>query len=103
MNRCPTTRATGRNRRTVTKWINRAVVSLVYLGAIISANWLTDRFGEIHLLPGITVIAGTFAAGLAIFTRNLSQDAVGRLAVVTLMLLGGLLSWWVASPRIAVT
>lgn len=74
----------------------------IYLAAIVAANVLTERFGLIPVGFGMVATAGTFAAAVVLISRNLSQDRLGRGGVAALMLAGAVLSWWLASPELAV-
>ncbi|MFJ7238248.1 VUT family protein [Streptomyces olivaceus] len=57
----------------------RGTASLIaYAVAIGAANWLTDQMGMVPVGPGLAVTAGTYAAGLALLTRDAVQDALGR-------------------------
>lgn len=82
--------------------MNRVLISVIYVGSVVAANWLTHRYGLVPIGFGLVVAAGTFAAGVALLTRNLGQDIVGRLWIVALMVVGIVLSWWLASPALAV-
>lgn len=89
--------------------MKRALISGLYVGSVVAANWLTSRY---HLVPvalwlgglglGLKVAAGTFAAGVALLARNLGQDVLGRLVILALMAVGIALSWWLATPALAV-
>lgn len=80
---------------------SRLAFGIVALGAYVStivlANWLITRFGAVDVGFGYKAPAGVFAAGLAFTLRDLTQDLLGRLAVVGAIVLGGLLSALVAS------
>jgi queuosine precursor transporter len=73
-----------------------------YIAAVVLANVLTEHFGLVPIGFGLFCTAGTFAAGAALLTRNVTQDLTGRLVIVGLMLIGCGLSWWLASPALAV-
>lgn len=64
----------------------RAVLVLTalaaYVAAIVAANWLTTHYGMVPVGPGLTVTAGTYAAGAALLLRDAVQDAGGRLLVL---------------------
>lgn len=70
------------------------------LATIPAANWATANFGFIPVGFGATATAGTLAAGIALGLRDLVHDTLGRRAVVTLILVGAALSWWIA-PALA--
>jgi uncharacterized PurR-regulated membrane protein YhhQ (DUF165 family) len=72
-----------------------------YVGAIVAANWLTAHYGLVPVLPGLLVTAGTYAAGAALLLRDVAQDAAGRVAVLAAIVVGGAMSWVMASPPLA--
>lgn len=82
--------------------MKRAAAILSYLGTIVAANWLTARFGLVPIGLGLMTTAGTYAAGLAFVARDAVQDAAGRVAVVFALAAGGVLSWLLATPALAV-
>ncbi|WP_437034339.1 VUT family protein [Streptomyces sp. enrichment culture] len=59
--------------------MTRGIAALTaYALAVLAANWLTDRYGMVPVGPGLTVTAGTYAAGLALLARDAVQDTLGR-------------------------
>jgi hypothetical protein len=82
--------------------VKRLIVPASYLAAIVAANVLTEHFGLVPVGFGLVTTAGTYAAAWVILSRNFAQDTIGRLGVVGLMVVGALLSWWLASPALAV-
>ena len=78
------------------------LATLTYLASVVVANYLTTTYGFIPVGLGQAATAGTFAAGGALVVRDLVQDAIGRLGVAALILMGALLSLLVAAPAIAV-
>jgi uncharacterized PurR-regulated membrane protein YhhQ (DUF165 family) len=85
------------NRRTVLA----SIAALAYVTAVIAANWTTSRYGLVTVAPGLTVTAGTYAAGAALLARDAVQDAGGRLLVLAAIATGGLLTA-ATSPSLAV-
>lgn len=81
--------------------ITRLTPAAAYVAAIVAANVLTERYGLVHLPLGLAVTAGTFAAGFALLARNTTQDATGKPVVLALMALGVVLSYWLATPQLA--
>ena len=73
-----------------------------YVALIVMANVLTEHFGLVAVGFGLVCTAGTFAAGAVLVSRNLTQESAGRTVVIILMIIGALLSWWLASPALAV-
>lgn len=86
------------------KRITAVICSAVYLFAIVLANVLADVFGLIPLIPGLPleVVAGTYAIGVVLLARNIGQDLIGRLPIIGLMAIGTVLSWFLATPTLAV-
>src|SRR5882672_5111195 len=78
-----------------------AIAIVVYLFSVILANWLTTRYGFVPVGFGHLATAGTFAAGGALVVRDVVQDAVGRVGVLALIAITGLVSYLVADPSIA--
>lgn len=83
-------------------WAAAIPLLAVYIGSIVLANWLTTRFGLIAVFPGLLTTAGTVAVGGAIMTRDLLQDAAGRIAVLLAIGAGAAISYGVSSHQIAV-
>jgi uncharacterized PurR-regulated membrane protein YhhQ (DUF165 family) len=82
--------------------MKKLTIPASYLAAIVAANVLTERFGLVPVGFGLVTTAGTYAAAWVILSRNFAQDAIGRLGVIGLMVVGAVLSWWLASPALAV-
>lgn len=81
--------------------VGAAACIVAYLGSVVLANWLTTRYGFIPVGFGKMATAGTFAAGGALVVRDVLQDAIGRIGVAVLILVGAGLSWLVADHHIA--
>jgi uncharacterized PurR-regulated membrane protein YhhQ (DUF165 family) len=77
------------------------LTAALYVAAIVAANVLTAHLGAVPIGLGLSVTAGTFAAGIALTARNLTQDAAGRRVVLVLMLAGVVISYWMAGPALA--
>lgn len=78
----------------------RAVLAVAFLGCVVAANWLTERYGFVSVGFGQSATAGTFAAGATFTIRDAIQDRWGRLPVVVLIGVGAALSA-VVSPALA--
>lgn len=74
----------------------------VYVSSIVAANWLTTHYGLVSVAPGLSATAGTAVIGGVIMTRDLLQDALGRVAVLAAIVIGALISFLMASHHIAV-
>jgi uncharacterized PurR-regulated membrane protein YhhQ (DUF165 family) len=81
--------------------IKKIVAIDAYLMAIVAANWLTAHYGFAPVGFGLMATAGTYAAGLAFIARDAVQDTTGRLGAILALLAGAALSWWLASPALA--
>src|SRR5690349_13224888 len=81
--------------------MRRLIWPAVYVAGVVLANVLTERYGLVPVVFGLVTTAGTYAAAVVLVARNLAQDAVGRRWVLALMALGVVLSWWLASPQLA--
>lgn len=82
--------------------MNRIIWPAAYVAGIVAANWLTEHYGLVPVVFGLVTTAGTYAAASVIVSRNFAQDAIGRGYVIALMVLGAALSWFLASPQLAV-
>lgn len=79
----------------------RTTAIATYIGSIVAANWLTNRYGMIPVGPGLAATAGTYAAGAALLLRDVVQDTGGRRAVVAAIAAGAGLSVWLSTPALA--
>jgi uncharacterized PurR-regulated membrane protein YhhQ (DUF165 family) len=79
-----------------------AALLTVYIGSVVLANWLTTHYGLISVGLGLMATAGTPAIGGVIMTRDLLQDAAGRIAVLAAITAGALISFAVSSHQIAI-
>lgn len=73
-----------------------------FIACVVLANWLTATFGLIPVGFGLVATAGTYAAGLTFVFRDLIHEAGGRRLAVAAIASGAVLSWFVASPALAV-
>ena len=71
-----------------------------YIAVIIAANWMTSVFGLVSFL-GLTVTAGTFAAGLALIMRDAVQVTLGKRVAILAIVAGAALSYFVSGPALA--
>lgn len=83
------------------RW-DRAAALAAYVLSIVAANWMTATFGLVGIGLGLSVTAGTFAAGFALVTRDWVQQTSGRLVAVAAIIAGAGISAWTATPAIAV-
>lgn len=69
---------------------------------IVAANYATTRYGFVPVGFGLAATAGTFAAGVTLALRDAIQDALGRWAVLAVIVAGAALSFFIADPAIAI-
>lgn len=72
-----------------------------FLACILAANYVTTQYGMVSVGFGLVATAGTYLAGLSFVLRDAVQDAMGRWAVVPLIVIGAGLSYLVSDPFIA--
>lgn len=73
-----------------------------YALAILTANYLTASHGLVPVGFGLLVTAGTFSAGLALLARDFVHRYGGLSWAVVAIAAGGLMSWLLASPALAI-
>lgn len=78
-----------------------ALALAVYIAAIVAANVATDHFGLVPVGFGLMVTAGTYAAGLALLARDYVHRFAGVPWVLGGIAFGGLLSWLMTTPALA--
>ena len=79
------------------------VAALVaYAVCIPVANWLTERYGIVPVGFGLSAPAGVYLAGLAFTFRDLTQEGLGRRAVLVAIVVGAGLSAAIATGALAV-
>lgn len=71
------------------------------LGSVVLANYATSTYGMIPVGFGLTSTAGTFLAGLTFILRDALQDAAGKRAAITAILLAAILSFAISDPFVA--
>lgn len=81
--------------------LRTTLLGLGFLLTILLANYLTTVLGMIPVGFGLIATAGTYLAGLAFVLRDSLQDAAGKAVTLGVIALGGLLSFAVAAPFIA--
>lgn len=74
----------------------------VYVAAIVGANVLTAQLGLVPVGFGLVVTAGTYAAGFALLARDFVHRYANVWWVLGGIALGIALSWFLASPALAV-
>jgi len=80
----------------------KALVAVtIYAAAIVAANVLTYYFGLVPVGFGLLVTAGTYAAGIALLARDFVHRYAGIWWVLGGIAFGVAMSWFLASPAIA--
>ena len=72
------------------------------IASVITANWLTTRYGFIPIGLGQQATAGTLAAGFALALRDGVQDTLGKLGTLAVILAACAVSYLIAAPAIAI-
>jgi uncharacterized PurR-regulated membrane protein YhhQ (DUF165 family) len=75
---------------------------LTYASLIGLANWMTDTLGLVPIGFGLTVTAGTFAAGLVLVSRDWVQRSLGPYWAIAAIGMGTILSLLLSTPALAV-
>lgn len=76
--------------------------ALLVLASLMLANWVTTDYGFIPIGFGFESTAGTLFAGVMLASRDAVQDALGRWAVLVIIVLGTALSFAISAPEIAI-
>lgn len=102
--RGPASQAATRRRQIV-----GALLAILYVLTILGANYAITHWGNapaflggpytVPVWPGIEAPSGVLFAGFAFTFRDLTQEWLGRKAVIVAILAGALLSWVVTSNR----
>ena len=71
------------------------VTLCAYVATIWLANWAVTHYGVVSVGFGLVAPAGVYFAGLALTVRDITQDTLGKLAVIAAILAGAILSYWV--------
>lgn len=69
-----------------------AVWVALYIGSIFAANWAVETFGIVSVGFGLLAPAGVFFVGLAFTLRDLTQETLGKAAVIGAIVVGAGLS-----------
>lgn len=90
--------------------IHLTIATLAYAASIVAANYLTAHYGLVPAGFGLLVTAGTYAAGFALLARDFVQryataawgSRAGIAYALACILAAGVLSWFLATPALAV-
>lgn len=72
------------------------------LAAVVAANYVTSRYGFIPVGFGLHATAGTIFAGMALAFRDAIQDTLGKAATLVVITVAAGVSYFIASPAIAI-
>lgn len=78
------------------------IASVVLLGSLLLANWVTTDYGFIPVGFGFEATAGTVFAGFSLAARDAVQDSFGRVVILLLIVVGTIVSFAISAPEIAV-
>lgn len=86
------------------KYSTGLVATLAYVLTIPAANWALGNLGTPtpngpHVIPvgfGLAAPSGVLFAGLALWLRDMVQDALGKRWVLGAIVAGAALSWWIS-------
>lgn len=81
--------------------ITAIAAAAAFLATIVAANYATSTLGMVAVGFGLTATAGTYLAGMAFVLRDAVQDTAGKRVVIMLIIVGGVLSYLLADPFIA--
>lgn len=74
---------------------------VAFIGTVVGANWALSTFGIVSIGFGLAAPAGVYFAGLAFTCRDYIHEQLGRRFVITAILVGAGLSWFL-EPAFAV-
>ena len=77
------------------------VVLTAYVGSVVMANWASAHWPALQV-GSLIVPAGTVWAGVTLTLRDLLHETLGGRGVLVAIMAGAGLSWWLATPQIAV-
>lgn len=79
-----------------------SVAATTLLACVLAANYVTTRYGMVPVGFGLVATAGTYFAGLTFVVRDTLQDTVGKRGTIAVIVAAAALSFFIASPAIAV-
>jgi queuosine precursor transporter len=71
-----------------------------FIATVWAANWLISHYGVVHVGFGLLAPAGVYAVGVAFTLRDIVHRSLGPYAVMVAILVGAVLSWFIA-PQFA--
>jgi uncharacterized PurR-regulated membrane protein YhhQ (DUF165 family) len=76
-------------------------LATAYITTIVAANWAVARYGVVPVGFGLLAPAGVLFVGVAFTLRDLTQELLGRRAVLAAIAVGALVSMLVAPTQLA--
>ncbi|MGY4931595.1 VUT family protein [Streptomyces sp. 900116325] len=73
-----------------------------YIATIPAANLAVEHWGVVPVGFGYAAPAGVYAVGIALVLRDLAREAAGRAAVTAAIAVGAVVSYFIATPALAV-
>jgi uncharacterized PurR-regulated membrane protein YhhQ (DUF165 family) len=73
----------------------------LYVLTVIAANWAVHHYGIVSVGFGLMAPAAVYFVGLAFTLRDITQEALGRYAVLIAIAIGAGLSYFVADATLA--
>jgi len=83
------------------QYVIGVIVTLVFVGMIIFANWLVTTQGMWPIGFGLEAVSGTMFVGFVIAARDIIQDTLGRTTILALIAVGTAISFTMSAPAIA--
>lgn len=76
-------------------------VLVTYFGSVVAANWLIEQVGTVNVGFGLQAPAGVLLVGPALVLRDAVQWLWGIPTALTVLVIGAVVSYAVASPAVA--
>ncbi|MGX1668527.1 VUT family protein [Streptomyces sp. NPDC055400] len=74
---------------------------VAYIATIPAANLLVTHVGAVPVGFGCAAPAGVYMVGLALVLRDLAREAAGRKAILAAIVIGTVVSYFLADPALA--
>ncbi|RPE34958.1 VUT family protein [Kitasatospora cineracea] len=72
-----------------------------YIATIPAANWSVQHYGLVSVGLGQLAPAGVYLVGIALVLRDAARETAGRWPTAAAILAGAALSYWLATPALA--
>ncbi|GAA2607248.1 hypothetical protein GCM10009863_20850 [Streptomyces axinellae] len=74
---------------------------ITYIATIPGANMVVAHFGAVPVGFGYAAPAGVYMVGLALVLRDLARETAGRKAILAAIVVGTVISYFLADPTLA--